>query len=441
MKIEVNGNKRGNTLRAASAISKAAAFFALLALLCGCGDSGTEKDNLEASNTETGNAEAEGAGMSAEEYMESLFAECSYVTPQMYERATSYAQGDLSRLADVLRRARAGEDITIGVIGGSITQGYSASNMETKSYASLLRDWWVETFPDSEITYVNAGIGGTSSYLGVHRVYEDLLVYEPDFVVVEFSVNDGNDFFYKKSYENLVRRILTAESEPAVMLLFMTMEDGTSAQDNDATVGFGYGLPMLSYRNAVLQEIEEGSFAWSDISPDNIHPNDMGHAIVGELFDLYLSSVYYGLDEMEEGITPFNASVMTKEVYMDAALLDSQDITPDELGSFVEQNINYTYPNDWYTEDGEEGIRFTVEAANIGIMYQRFINGSGGQFEVYIDDEYCMTLNADFPGGWGNAIETTEVYSTSEKAVHTIEIRKKEDSTGSVFALLGLLVS
>lgn len=441
MKRDVNGNKKRNTLRAASAASKAAALFVLLALLCGCGDSGMEKDHLETDNAEIGNAEAEGTGMSTEEYMETLFAECSYVTPEMYERATSYAQGDLSRLADVLRRARAGEDITIGVIGGSITQGYSASNMETKSYASLLRDWWVETFPDSEITYINAGVGGTSSYLGVHRVYEDLLVYEPDFVVVEFSVNDGNDFFYKKSYENLVRRILTSESEPAVMLLFMTMEDGTSAQDNDATVGFGYGLPMLSYRNAVLEEIKAGSFAWSDISPDNIHPNDMGHAIVGELFDLYLSSVYYGLDEMEEGVTPFNVSVMTKEVYMDAALLDSQNITPDELGSFTEQNVNYTYPNDWYTESGEEGIRFTVEAANIGIMYQKFTNGSGGQFAVYIDDEYCMTLNADFPGGWGDAIETTEVYSSSEKAVHTIEIRKKEDSTGSVFALLGLLVS
>lgn len=441
MKTDTNGNKKRNTLRAASAIPKAAAFFALLTLLCGCAASGTETENLETGNAETGNSEAEGTGMSTEEYMETLFADCTYVTPEMYERATSYAQGDLSRLADVLRRARAGEDITIGVIGGSITQGYSASNMETKSYASLLRDWWVETFPDSEITYVNAGVGGTSSYLGVHRVYEDLLVYEPDFVVVEFSVNDGNDFFYKKSYENLVRRILTSESEPAVMLLFMTMEDGTSAQDNDATVGFGYDLPMLSYRNAVLEEIKAGSFAWSDISPDNIHPNDMGHAIVGELFDLYLSAVYYELDSMEEGISPFNASVMTKEVYMDAALLDSQDIIPDELGSFAEQNVNYTYPNDWYTESGEEGIRFTVEAANIGIMYQKFTNGFGGQFEVYIDDEYCMTLNADFRGGWGDAIETTEVYSSSEKAVHTIEIRKKEDSTGSVFALLGLLVS
>lgn len=441
MKIDANSNKKRNNLRARSVVSKAVVLFMLLTLLCGCGASDTKKDNLETNNAEAGNAEAEGTGMSTEEYMETLFAECSYVTPEMYERATSYAQGDLSRLADVLRRARAGEDITIGVIGGSITQGYSASNMETKSYASLLRDWWVETFPDSEITYVNAGVGGTSSYLGVHRVYEDLLVYEPDFVVVEFSVNDGNDFFYKKSYENLVRRILTSESEPAVMLLFMTMEDGTSAQDNDATVGFGYGLPMLSYRNAVLEEIKAGSFAWSDISPDNIHPNDMGHAIVGELFDLYLSAVYYELDEMEEGVTPFNASVMTKEVYMDAALLDSQDITPDELGSFAEQNVNYTYPNDWYTESGEEGIRFTVEAAGIGIMYQKFINGSGGEFEVYIDGEYCMTLNANFSGGWGDAIETTEVYSSSEKEVHTIEIKKKEDSASSVFALLGLLVS
>lgn len=441
MRIDVKRNRQGRALWAMPVFMKMTAFLAALALFSGCAAAGTEKDNLETGNAETGHTETEQSKMSAEEYMETLFAECSYVTPEMYERATSYAQGDLSRLADVMRRAQAGEDITVGVIGGSITQGYSASDMETKSYASLLRDWWVETFPDSEITYINAGVGGTSSYLGVHRVYEDLLVYEPDFVVVEFSVNDGNDFFYKKSYENLVRRILTFESEPAVMLLFMTMEDGTSAQDNDATVGFGYGLPMLSYRNAVLDEIKAGSFSWADISPDNIHPNDRGHAVVGELFELYLSSVYYRLDEMEEGITPFNASVMTKEVYMEAALLDSQDITPDVLGSFVEQNVNYTYPNDWYTESGEEGIIFTVEAANIGIMYGRFTNGSGGQYEVYVDDEYCMTLNADFPGGWGDSIETTEVYTSSEKTAHTVEIRKKEDSEGSVFALLGLLVS
>lgn len=440
MRADVKRKKKTGTLWAGAAFSKAAAVFTAVAVLAGCGAAGKD-DSPETENLGNDGGITEEAGMSTEEYMETLFAECNYVTPEMYDRATSYAQGDLSRLADVMRRARAGEDITIGVIGGSITQGFSASIMEKGSYAALLRDWWVETFPDSNITYINAGIGGTDSYLGVHRVYEDMLVYEPDFVVVEFSVNDANNIFYKISYENLVRRILTSESEPAVMLLFMTMEDGTSAQDNDAAIGFGYGLPMLSYRNAVLDEIKAGSFAWSDISPDNIHPNDRGHAIAGELFDLYLSSVYYGLDEVGEDIMPFNASVMTKEVYMEAALLDSLDITPDSFGSFAEQNVNYIYPNGWYAESGEDGIIFTVEATNIGIMYQRFVNGTGGQYEVYVDGEYQRTLDADFTGGWGDAIETTEVYTSSEKTVHTIEIRKKDDSEGGVFALLGLLVS
>lgn len=113
---------------------------------------------------------------------------------------------------------------------------------------------------------MNAGIGGTSSYLGVHRVQEDLLEQKPDFVIVEFSVNDGNNQFFKISYDNLLRRILLDENEPALLLLFTTQENGTSAQVNDALLGFGYGLPMISYGNAVLPSIEAGEFAWKDIS-------------------------------------------------------------------------------------------------------------------------------------------------------------------------------
>ncbi len=422
---------------------KAAAALLALTLMCtGCGPDGSTEGGAGTADVreENGTGSAE-TFPDRDSYMEALFAECEYVTPEMYERAVSYAQGDLSRLKKVLERARSGEDITVGVIGGSITQGFSAKDPETSSYAALLRDWWKETFPDSEITLVNAGVGGTSSYLGVHRVQEDLLRYEPDFVVVEFSVNDGNNHFYKKSYENLTRRILTAENQPAVMLLFMTMEDGTSAQDTDAAVGFAYGLPMLSYGNAVLPEIEAGNFSWKDISPDNIHPNDRGHAIVGELFSLYLSSVLYDTDGTETEVEPFDAPLITTDDYMDAAVLDSRSVAPDAAGSFAQQEVNNLFPYGWYTESGEEEISFTVEAANIGIMYQRFINGTGGRYEVWIDGAYMMTLDADFPNGWGNSIETTEVYTSGEKAVHTVEIRKQEGSAGSAFALLGLLVS
>ncbi|MDE5679932.1 MAG: SGNH/GDSL hydrolase family protein, partial [Lachnospiraceae bacterium] len=248
-----------------------------------------DNSNKEESGTE-GNELSEPLGNEAEGKaaadLESLLAACIYIDKEMYERACAFPEGDLSRIAAAMRKARDGEKVTIGVIGGSITQGSSASN-QNNCYASLLKQWWEDTFPDAEIEFINAGVGGTSSYLGVHRVGTDLLSYEPDFVVVEFSVNDGNNIFYKKSYDNLVRRIMKEENAPAVLLLFMTMEDGTSSQDNDSMIGFQYGLPMISYRNAVLQEIEEGAFAWKDISPDNIHPNDRGHAIAGELLSVY----------------------------------------------------------------------------------------------------------------------------------------------------------
>lgn len=409
--------------------------FALLLSACTA-----EKENDADINTlpESSGDEADVETAAAD--LELLLAACTYIDKEMYERACAFPEGDLSRIVAAMRKARDGEKVTIGVIGGSITQGSSASN-QNNCYASLLKKWWEDTFPDAEIEFVNAGVGGTSSYLGVHRVGTDLLSYEPDFVVVEFSVNDGNNIFYKKSYDNLVRRILKEENAPAVLLLFMTMEDGTSAQDNDSMIGFQYGLPMISYRNAVLQEIEEGAFTWKDISPDNIHPNDRGHAIVGELLSVYLTDIYNRLDEIDAEVTPFDKPVITKEAYLEAALLGSKDIEPTEWGSFTEQDINWRFPGNWYTETGEESIVFSVEAANIGVMYQKMTNGTGGQFEVYVDGEYAMTLDSDFTGGWGDYGETVEVYSSGEKAVHTVEFRKMEGTPEAAFAILALMVS
>lgn len=371
-----------------------------------------------------------------------LFTSLSYLTEEMYDRATSFPEGDLTRIADVMRRAEAGEKITIGVIGGSITQGSSATRPEN-NYASLLKKWWEENFPEAEIELINAGVGGTTSYLGVHRVEEDLLSKEPDLVVVEFSVNDANTNFYQKSYDNLIYRILTEDNAPALVLLFMTMDNGTSAQVNDSMLGFQYGIPMLSYGNAVLDEIKAGSFTWKDISPDNIHPNDRGHAIVGELFSVLFGDIHNRLDEIPKEKAAFDHAIVTKTAYLEATILNTQKIEPIEWGSFTAADVDSRFPGNWVTETGEESIVFEVEAANIGIMYRKMINGTGGQYEVYVDGVNVMTLDADFSGGWGNYQETTEVFAdpNGSRQLHRLEIKKKEGSTGDAFALLGLLIS
>ena len=105
------------------------------------------------------------------------------VTDEMCEDAIMHT-GNLERLASVMARASAGEDITIAYIGGSITDGSLATPQKTNCYAGLTQEWWNLTFQDSNITYVNAGIGATDSYLGVHRATQDVLTHKPDLVVV-----------------------------------------------------------------------------------------------------------------------------------------------------------------------------------------------------------------------------------------------------------------
>ena len=96
---------------------------------------------------------------------------------------------NFARLKELFRRAAAGQELTIGFLGGSITQG-SLSTQPGNAYAFRVYQWFVDTFPQSKFHYVNGGIGGTSSHYGVARAVTDVLMYQPDFVAVDFSVND-----------------------------------------------------------------------------------------------------------------------------------------------------------------------------------------------------------------------------------------------------------
>lgn len=117
-------------------------------------------------------------------------------------------EGNDERILACMAKGLKGEPLTVAFLGGSITQGSLSSTPEL-CYAYLTYEWWKEQFPKSEITYVNAGIGGTTSHLGTGRVDEEVLSHKPDFVIVEFSVNDADtDVHFEETYEGLVRRIL-----------------------------------------------------------------------------------------------------------------------------------------------------------------------------------------------------------------------------------------
>jgi lysophospholipase L1-like esterase len=249
------------------------------------------------------------------------------------------SKGDLTRLSGVVGKARRGEPVTIGVIGGSITVGAFASKPEN-SYAGRLLAWWQEQFPQCEFRLVNAGAGGTGSMVGALRADKDLLFAKPDLVVIEFAVNDN--WTDGEAYEGLVRQILAQPNSPAVLLLFMMWEGGGNDQAMQAKIGAYYGLPMVSFRDALWPEISAGQLRWSDYIVDTVHPNDAGHKLAARLL-----TTMCGAGLSAAATTATKAGSLPPPLHTDSFQFVSwqgaADLSPIENGG-------------WELESGEKGI-------------------------------------------------------------------------------------
>lgn len=425
-------------------LAAAAALLLCAAVLAACGKTnGAEKsDNASSDNTTASESPAPVTKAPDENKVDPAVPVNldEGVSDKMYGRAIM-SEGNLARLAAVMKKAKNGEEITVGVIGGSITQGSLASK-PSNCYASKFSEWWKNKFPDAKVNFVNAGIGGTDSYLGVHRVDGQLLAHDPDAVIVEFSVNDTDDILNGYSYDSLVRKILSHGTKPAVMLLFTTMDNGTSLQDTHKDTGKAYDLPMISYHDAVYPEVEAGTLSWADISPDNIHPNDAGHDIIAQILSRYLDGVYDRLDEIAEEPADFPDKPTARDLFVNARTVSAADIEPVSMEGFeiVEKDFYEQFPNNWKTASGGS-LTFEIECRNFGVFFMRTTDGKSGDYEVYVDGEMKTVLDGDFAGGWGNYGSTKSALLGMETVKHTIEIKPAKGSEEKGITILGLMVS
>jgi acyl-CoA thioesterase I len=69
-------------------------------------------------------------------------------------------------------------------------------------------------------------------------------------------------------------------------------KDGSNAQDIHNEVGKAYNLPIISIKNSLYSEIEEGKVTISSITLDNLHRNDLGHSMIADFVTYYLDEIY-----------------------------------------------------------------------------------------------------------------------------------------------------
>lgn len=349
------------------------------------------------------------------------------ITERMKALST-YVKGNQARLAKVFQKAKNGEEITVAYLGGSITQGSSAG--DDLCYARLTTNWLIEQFPDAKINYVRAGIGATGSYIGVHRAQRDVTSKNPDLVFIDFSVNDTTEHTERNtdSYDSLIQLLWNSESAPAVVTIAMTMEDGTSFQRYHSEICKAYQIPMISYREAILDVIKNGHIVWTDISDDNIHPNITGHSVLTEIITAYLQDVIDNLDTIDTSVESDLSDPYTENRFMNASLVVPENTTPIDATGWQTQSTNFGNFGDHWTVRSTDGsfegvnpLKFEVEAKNIGIFYGK-LTTKGGTFDVVVDGTVAKTINSDFPGGWGSYVEAEEVISFDETGKHTVEI-------------------
>lgn len=360
------------------------------------------------------------------------------------------------RLTKFGERAEAGELLTVGFFGGSITQGSLAAK-EENNYAARVYRWLAATFPTAVISFFNAGIGGTTSYFGTARAESDLLIRKPDLVIIDFSVNDSADPLYEETYEGLVRRILKAPSEPALIALGNAQyNDGKTAEGIHKKICDHYHVPYVSIYDRIYSKIQVGEYNWQELSPDGLHPNDRGHALVAEAIEAVLGEYFYGSKKKElNGKDAFVLpEPLTKNRFEKAEIYRSDDIKSSQITHLhgfkkdesPKRNFREFFKEGWSAASVGDSMSFDFESCTcLAVQYTKTIKKPAPIAIAFLDGERDkgIVLDANFAEDWGDClyIEPVLIGDEAKKHTLTIEISEVPENIKSDFYLLSVIKS
>lgn len=179
------------------------------------------------------------------------------------------------------RRALARGKLTIGFVGGSITDP-----RPEYTWPRPVAAWFVDRYPEARICVENAAIGATGSDLAVFRAQRDLIDRGCDLVFIEFAVNDFGATSERRmrTREGLVRKLLAGPGRDLVFTytfsqpMYEDMAAGrvpASIAEFEQLAGH-YGIGSVWMGLNALQEVQRGLMSWEEWLPDGLHPQNRG---------------------------------------------------------------------------------------------------------------------------------------------------------------------
>ncbi|MBO9599502.1 MAG: SGNH/GDSL hydrolase family protein [Cohnella sp.] len=372
------------------------------------------------------------------------------------------SQGNNKRLKAAIEKAKRGEEVTIAYIGGSITQGAGAKPIHANCYAYQSYERFKRLFEPAgsdNVRFVKAGVGGTPSELGIVRYDRDITrdgTVHPDIVVVEFAVNDEGDETKGNCFESLVLNVLSSPNRPAVIILFSVFINDWNLQERLSPVGRHYDLPMVSVKDAVVEQFHKTKAEGNIISKrqffyDIYHPTNAGHTVMADC----LGRLFAAVDQAEadaEDISIDKPPVIGND-FIGMRLLDRanhESVARIEEGGFTETDSELQYaemddhpygtpqfPNNWMhtASSGGAGFKLAIACKSLILVFKDSGNGDFGKAEVVVDGNPLLVADPHLIN-WTHCNAVLLVLGQETKE-HEVEIRMAAGDEDKRFTVLG----
>lgn len=179
--------------------------------------------------------------------------------------------------SDVVDLPKAG--VNIIAFGDSLVAGYGATSGH--DFVTVLAD-----SIDHEI--INAGVSGETTTAALLRLERDVLARDPRVVIILLGGNDAlRQLPVSQTFQNLEKMIdLIHEKQAAVILLGIRGGIFGDRYKNE--------FSRLAREKKVnyIPDILDGILGNSELTSDQIHPNDKGYALISERIEPILRKVF-----------------------------------------------------------------------------------------------------------------------------------------------------
>ena len=360
-------------------------------------------------------------------------------------------EGNYYRLKKVIEKLRAGEEISLAILGGSVTEGAGAGSND-KGYAYQFADALAQTYAVNgrdQIRYVNAGLSGTPSVLGLMRYQQDVvkpLGEDPDLLIIEFAVNDWQEATGGRAYESMVYEALSAKEDAAVICLCSVAKTGWNTQDVYLPIVKSYQIPLVSLKDAVFISNSKTRIKATDYFMDDYHPKFYGHQLMKDcLMNLFaMADAAPACDPAEIPAQAVKGRDFTTMVQVDSV----NKVKGMKTGGFGDTDEKVvtefftksaSFPNNFYHKAGSKNDPLTmkVKCKKILVNFKTANDATLGKADFYVDGKLVATADGNSAGGWNNC-NVLMILDEQEAAIHTFEVKMADDSLEKGFTVLSI---